>query len=64
MTLVELERKPGERSVQVAIGKTALEAGFLAARQAFALFAELEEVEMVQAGFGAAAQARAVARSP
>ena len=59
VALVELEREPGERSVQVAIGETALEAGFLAARQAFALFAELEEIEMVQAGFGAAAQARA-----
>jgi 2-isopropylmalate synthase len=59
VALVELERAAGERSVQVALGETALEAGFLAARQAFALFAELDEVEMVQAGFGVAAPARA-----
>ena len=59
VALVELDRGPGERSVQVAIGETALEAGFLAARQAFALFAELDEVELVQAGFGATALARA-----
>lgn len=59
VALVELQRQGGEKVVHAAIGETALEAGFLAVRQASGLSAELDEVEIVQAGFGPAASARA-----
>lgn len=59
VAVVELARDGEANAVHVAIGSTALEAGFLAVRQAAGVAAELDEVEIVQAGFGPSASARA-----
>jgi 2-isopropylmalate synthase len=56
---VELSREGSAKVVHAALGETALEAGFLAVRQAAGVPAELDEVEIVQAGFGPTASARA-----
>lgn len=59
VAVVELSREGSASAVHVALGHTALEAGFLAVRQAAGVSAELDEVEIVQAGFGPSASARA-----
>jgi 2-isopropylmalate synthase len=59
VAVVELSREGFANVVHVAIAETALEAGFLAVRQAAGVCAELDEVEIVQAGFGPQACARA-----
>jgi 2-isopropylmalate synthase len=61
---VELARGDGEAASHFAIGETALEAAFLAVRQAAGPDAEVEEIEILQAGYGANcdAQAEAVIR--
>lgn len=62
VTLIELVQPDRAPSAFVAVGETALEAAFLAVRQAVGEEGEVESVEIVQAGFGAAATARAEVR--
>jgi 2-isopropylmalate synthase len=59
VTVVELTREAAAPLVLVATGETALEAGFRAVRQAAGGAAEIDSVEILQAGFGAGASARA-----
>jgi 2-isopropylmalate synthase len=64
VTVVEMARGDGEAATHVGIGETALEAAFLAVRQAVGPDAEVEEIEIIQAGYGSNcdAQAEAVVR--
>jgi 2-isopropylmalate synthase len=64
LALVELVREGDDPtapnlSAHVAVGDTPLEAAFFALREASGVAAELDALEIVQAGFGASANARA-----
>jgi len=59
VAVVELAQGDGEPATHVAIGETALEAAFIAVRQAAGQDAEVEEIEIIQAGYGANSDAQA-----
>ncbi|HEX3673154.1 MAG TPA: 2-isopropylmalate synthase [Rhizomicrobium sp.] len=59
--VVELAQGDGPAATHVAIGETALEAAFLAVRQAAGADAEVDEIEILQAGYGANSDAQAEA---
>jgi 2-isopropylmalate synthase len=59
VAIVELARGDGEHITRVGIGETALESAFLAVRQDISPTAEVEEIEMLQFGYGAASDAEA-----
>jgi 2-isopropylmalate synthase len=59
--VVQLMQGDGEAGTHFAIGETALEAAFLAVRQAAGADAEIEEIEILQAGYGANSEAQAEA---
>jgi 2-isopropylmalate synthase len=62
VAMVELTSQDGHAAAHVAIGETALEAAFLAVRQAFDPDSAVEEVEILQAGYGVSADAEAETR--